>query len=430
MIDTKIAKEMIATSLDDIKKKQVITRAESKVVSTFMNYKHAIAVSGIRRSGKTYLIFQLVKKLLNENKLVMYINFEDPRFDERVDQLDILYKSFLEEYGKKEKLYFFLDEIQNISKWEKWVSSMYEKDIKFFVSGSNASLLMGEFSKSLTGRHKRIELYPLNFQQIVSYIDPELCNPKNWHNVERKSEIKRILSRYMQYGGFPEVVFNKQNDIILDYFDDIVSKDIIARHNISFKQSLKELAVLLLTNISSLHSLNSLNKTIQARSINTIKNYLMYLIDAYLIFKVPLFSYSLNKQNVNPFKVYAIDPGIRNAVSFRFSQDMGKLYENAVALELIQKGQGKNIYYWKSSKQEEVDFVVRKGLNITQLIQVCYDISDPKTRKRELKALCEASKDLKCKNLLVITEDQESEELFEDTKINLIPLWKWLLQKR
>ena len=433
MINKKIAREIIETSLNDIKKKKVIERKEINFLLKYLDYKQVIALSGIRRSGKTYLFFQLVKKLVEKKENVGYINFEDPRFDENVKQLDLLYESFLE-YKEGGKIYFFLDEIQNIKKWEKWIASMYEKNIKFFVSGSNASLLKGEFSKSLSGRHKLIELYPLDFKQFVLFKSPSLINEKEWHITEKAIKIKKLLNEYLHFGGFPEVVFEGRKDILKNYFDDILSKDIIARYNLKFKQSLKELAFILFTNISSLHSLYSLNKIIQARSINTIKNYLMFLEDAYLIMRVPFFSFSIKKQLVNPFKIYSIDVGMRNSVSFRFSQDIGKIYENVVAIELIKQFSKENIFYWKNAKQEEVDFIVKQGLKVKQLIQVCYEFNDLKTREREIRALLKASKELKCKNLFVITEDKEGEEKAEwfgiKRKIKFVPLWKWLLKKK
>jgi len=430
MISKTTAREIIETSLNEIKNKKIVSRDEISVLEKYLGYKHIVALSGIRRCGKTYLLFQLISKLTEENKSVVYINFEDPRFDGSVEQLDILYKAFLEYSEKGGKICFFLDEIQNINKWEKWLASMYEKGIKFFVSGSNASLLEGEFSKSLSGRHKLVKIYPLDFRQFVLFKEASLLEEKRKHITEEIAKIKRLLNEYLHYGGFPEVVFDGRKDILKGYFEDILAKDIISRHNLKFKQSLKELAFLLLANISSLHSLYSLNKIIQARSINTIKNYLMFLEDAYLIIKIPLFSFSLKRQLANPFKIYSMDTGIRNAVSFRFSEDMGKIYENAVAIELIKRFDKENIFYWKCSKHEEVDFIVKKGLKIEQLIQVCYSLDSQETKKRETKALLKASKELGCRNLLVLTEDFESEQKAGGIKIVYVPLWRWLLQQK
>ncbi len=426
MISRSEAKELIATNLNDINAKDIVDRQESDELESHLNKKQVTAISGVRRSGKTYLMFQLIKKLSN----AAYVNFENPRFDDSLKQLDTIYEAMLEYYKEGGRMHLFLDEIQNIRGWERWVATMYEKNIKFFVSGSNASLLASEFSKSLSGRHKLVRIYPLSFSQFLNHRNPGIASKKQQLVTENKAWIMGLLEEYLHYGGFPEVVFEGRDDMLKDYFEDILTKDIIARHNLKFKQSLKELAHNLITNISSPHSLYSLNKLIQARSINTIKNYLLYLEDAYLIIRIPYFSYSIRKQRVNPFKIYCIDTGMRNAVSFRFSSDMGKLYENTVALELVRRNTRDNIFYWKTSKHEEVDFLVKEGNSIKQAIQVCYDLEDPKTRERETKSLVRACEHFKLEEGTIITNDTSSEENINSIRIRFRPLWEWLLNSQ
>jgi len=421
-------KEIIDTELEEIKKKKIILREEVLVLKEHFDKKKIIAISGVRRSGKTYLMFQLIQELL-ETKFrnnVLYINFEDDRFTDQVSQMDLIYKTFLEYKNPKGRIYFFLDEIQNISCWEKWLTRMYEKNIKFFITSSNASLLSSQFSKSLTGRHKLVEIFPLSFKQFIAFKNKELLNHS--YSVPKIAETKNLLEKYLKSGGFPEVVYDNQSDVLKDYFKDIITRDIILRRNIKFKESLKEIAVILMSGIARLHSLYSLNKILQARSINTIKNYLSFLEEAYLIFKISFFSFSLKRQLANPFKIYAIDPGLRNKVSLNFSRDIGWLYENVVAIELIRRLDRENIFYWKGTKEQEVDFIIREGLKIKRLIQVSYDINDEDTKKRETRSLVKASKELSCANLLIITQDFEGEETIKRKKIKFIPLWKWLLE--
>lgn len=430
MLNQQTIREVIDTELEDIKKKKIVQREEVLFLKEHLKSKKIVAVSGVRRSGKTYLLFQLIQELLR-GKLsnnILYVNFEDDKFTNQVSQLDLIYKTFLEYKNPKGKIYFFLDEIQNISRWEKWLARMHEKNIKFFISGSNTSLLSSEFSKSLTGRHKLIEIFPLSFQQFVAFKNKELLNLSL--SVPKVSKTKHLLESYLKLGGFPEVVYDGQPDVLKDYFKDIISRDIILRRNIKFKQSLKETAVILMTNIACLHSLYSLNKILQARSINTIKNYLSFLEESYLIFRVPFFAFSLRRQLANPFKIYAIDLGLRNKVSFNFSRDIGWLYENAAAIELIRRFGQENIFYWKNIKHQEVDFIVRRALKIDQLIQACYDFGDKNTKKREITSLLNASRELKCDDLLIITCDEEKEEKIKGKKIKFVPLWKWLLAEK
>ncbi len=424
-MDKEIIKEIIETWLNDIPKKKIINRPEIKAVEKFIDYKHITTLSGVRRSGKTYILFQLINKLRNNT---VYINFEDERFSDNVNQLSFIYETFLEYKNPTGKLYFFLDEIQNINGWEKWIAKMYEKNIKFFISGSNASLLSSEFSKSLTGRHTVTEIFPLSFREFLLFKDKEILNKSAYYIVEKRAKIKNLFHEYLRYGGFPEVIYDGKKDILLQYFNDILTKDIILRHNIKFKASLKEVALLLITNISSLHSLYSLNKIIQARSINTIKNYVMFMEEAHLLFKIPYFSFSIKKQLANPFKIYCVDNGLRNAASFRFSEDMGKIYENIVAIELIRRYKKENIFYWKK-EDSELDFLIKQGINIRHLIQVCYDTKNQQTKKREIKSLLGAMKEFKVNVGTIITDDQEGEEKINSKKIKYIPLWKWLLEK-
>jgi predicted AAA+ superfamily ATPase len=426
MLDKSVIQEIIDTWLADIDKKEIIPREEYKLLEKYIGYKHAVVISGVRRVGKTYLMFQLIQKLLQKYpKNILYINFEDERFTDDAGQLDFIYKAFLEFKNTQGTLYFFFDEIQNIKGWEKWLARMYEKNIKFYVSGSNASLLSTEFSKSLTGRYKLIQIFPLSFLQYADYKNNKLLSA-SFYTVENAAKLKKLLSQYLRWGGFPEVVYEDKKDLLQDYFRDIITRDVIGKQNIRYKQALREIALILMTNVGRSHSLYSLNKIMQGKSINTIKNYLSYLEEAYLLFSVPYHSFSLKKQRANPFKIYAVDNGLRNAVSFRFSKDIGWLYENTVAIELIKRHNRENIFYWKKARKGEVDFVVREGTEVKQLIQVCFDYND-ETKKRELKGLISGSKQLECNNLLLLAAEAEGQETIEGRKVAIIPLWRWLV---
>lgn len=428
MLNKFIIQEIIDTWLNDIRRKNVVQRDELRLLKKNLHYKQVIAVSGVRRAGKTYMLFQLVQELLLSNpESVCYINFEDERFSNDVAQLDLIYRTFLEYKDAGEKLYFFFDEIQNISGWEKWLARMYEKEIKFFVSGSNALLLSTEFSQSLTGRHKIVQVFPLSFAQYVQYKRSELLLVSQ-KVVENIAVFRRLLSDYLRWGGFPEVVYEDNRDLLKDFFRDIVTRDVIARQNIRYKQSLREIALILLTNIGRYHSLYSLNKTLQSRSINTVKNYLAYLEDAYLLLKIPFLSFSVKKQQANPFKIFAIDNGLRNEVSFRFSEDVGWLYENTAAIELVRRYGKESVYYWKAGRAGEVDFVVREGRKIMLLIQVCFNYNDD-TKLRELKGLIAGSQQLACDNLLLLCAETEGQETVNGRKVEIKPLWKWLIER-
>ena len=353
-----------------------------------------------------------------------YVNFEDERLvGFKLEDFNTLYELCIELFGTAKT--FFLDEVQNIAGWEKWVRRMYDDDFKFFITGSNATLLSKELATLLTGRHIQFSLFPFSFREYLKFYNFDL-NEKDVYITEKRSLLRKHFSEYLKNGGFPEYLKFGQIEILQEYFNDIIQRDIVERYKVKNSKQIKGLARYLLTNTGNLASYNQLTKTGEIKSANTIINYISYLENAYLIIKVPYFSYSLKKQAVNPFKVYGTDSGLINAISFKFSRDFGRNYETIVAIEL--KRRNKEFYYWKNVRHEEVDFVIKEN-KIKQLIQVSYDIGNANTKKRELKALIKASEELKCSNLLVITNEYESEERYKRKKIKFIPLWKWLLNE-
>lgn len=217
----------------------------------------------------------------------------------------------------------------------------------------------------------------------------------------------------------------KRIEILQSYFNDIIQRDIVERHKITNIKYLKELARYLITNTGNLATYNSLKRAVNFKSTTTLINYFSYIEDAYLVFSVPFFSYSLKKQSVNPFKVYAIDVGLRKAISFQFSKDVGRIFETLVAIALKQNNI--EFYYWKNQKNEEVDFVIKEKKSVTQLIQVCYDLTDADTEEREIRALLNAAEELRTRKLIIINSDIEKDVKHKGRTISYIPLWKWLL---
>jgi len=390
-----------------------------------------IVVLGVRRSGKSTIMHQYIKKLINRKvdpKNILYVNFEDVRFGEfSLELLNQIYDVYLEYTQPANKQYVFLDEVQKIKGWEKFARTLHElKKAQVFVSGSNSKLLRGELSSVLTGRHLDLTVYPLEFSEFLIFKKIEVKGKLDL--IAKRHKIKSLLNEYLQYGGFPLICLKEsKKELLQTYFEDIINKDVIESKTITNVSKIKSLAKFYLTNAGRRISFHSISK-FQELSLDTIERYSYYLEEAYLISFIKKFSYSVKEQERTMSVVYAIDNGLRNLVSFKFSQDSGWLYQNIVANLLIKRfGKGK-IFYWMSTTKEEIDFVVKPGLRVQQLIQVCYNIADPITKKREVTALIKASKELKCSNLLVITENYESEEKVDSKKIKYFPLWKWLLQ--
>lgn len=421
MIEKDLLREVVLEQKNKIKiAKEFVIREKLNEIKRFINIRHSIIITGVRRCGKSVLLSQIMNIMPDD---CYYITFDDERLaDFDLKDFNKLYEIFIELFGKTNT--FFLDEVQNVIGWERWVRRMYEDGFKFFITGSNARVLSKELATLLTGRHLQISLYPFSFKEFLSFNKINL-KKEDIYLTEKRAIITKYFNEYLDKGGFPEFLKYNRIEILQEYFNDIIQRDVVERYKIKEIKQLKELARYLITNTGNLTTYNQLRKITEIKSVKTIINYFDYLENAYLIFKVPYFSYSLKKQSVNPFKVFSIDTGLRNSISFKFSRDIGRLYETIVALEFKRKN--KEIYYWKNPLHEEVDFVVKEE-KIKQLIQVCYDINDLNVKKRELRSLLKASKELKCNNLLVITGDYDTEEKIGNKKIKFIPLWKWLLE--
>lgn len=394
-----------------------------------------VVITGARRSGKSYLMRGFAKKLISEGiskDSILFINFEDPRFHKLdTDLLQKIYETYLESLNPKGSIYIFLDEIQEIPEWEKWVRTMHElKKANLIISGSNARLLSRELSTLITGRHVDMTVFPLSFREFLSFNNLEVNN--NLDLVNKKIDIKRLLSEYFEYGSFPGVVLaGAKKQILLAYFDDLLNKDLIRRYKIRKTGKIKELAIYYLSNISTPSTYNSLKKQLLLTT-DTIEKFSGYIESIYLIFFVKRFSFKLKEQEKSPRKTYAIDVGLSNQVGFRFSLNTGRMAENLVFLELLRKNSlnpEMELFYFKNERHREVDFVIKESLKVKSAVQVCWNIEDLKTKKREIDSLIVGLEDLNLKEGLVITEDYENVEYYKEFEIKFIPLYKWLLNQ-
>ena len=402
-------------------------------LKSFMESSHIIVISGARRSGKSFIMRQMVKSLIREGiskNSTLTVNFEDPRFVERdTETLQKIYEAYLEFLNPRERPHLFLDEIQEVEDWERWVRSIHELDkAKIVISGSNARLLSKELSTLLTGRHLDLVTFPLSFREYLAFKGINLEDKIELINKEL--EIKRLLRECLEFGSFPEVVLGgEKKQILLNYFEDILNKDLVRRFKIRKTRELTALAKFYLSNISSLITFSSLEKSLNI-SADTIEKFSGYLEDIYILFFLKRFSYKVREQEKSSRKVYAIDVGLANTIGFRFDQNLGRLMENFVFLELRRKtilNPDWELYYWKDVNHQEVDFVIKENLKVKQLIQVSWKVDRLETKKREIRSLLKAMKEFDLERGLVITDDYEAEENIKGKKIEYIPLWKWLL---
>lgn len=399
------------------KQEHLISREKFNEAKNILKYPNILAVLGVRRCGKSTFSYLLVK-----DKNFGYINFDDERLqDLKAEDLNEILKTIYKLYNDVE--YIVLDEIQNIQGWELFVTRL-RRTKKVILTGSNSNLLSGELSTHLTGRHINIVLYPFSFKEFLLFHNFKINDA---YTTSEKAKLLSLLDKYLQDGGFPEVQkFGSR--ILLEIYDDILTKDIIIRYKIKKVPELKKFAKYLITNVAQELSYTKLSKLLEIQHVSTISKWVNYFEDSFLFFKLEKFDFKLKQQFLSPKKIYCVDIGLLNKISFKFSKNQGKLMENIVAVSLKQKFiDDTEIYYWKDYHQNEVDFIIKEGTSIKQLIQVTYATSKEEINDREIFSLIRASKELKCNNLLIITWDYENIETINGYKIKYVPLWKWLL---
>ena len=413
-----------------------IKREELKEMLKFSeDIDFALSIIGIRRAGKTYLAKQLLHhKIENgiKKEQTLYINFEDPALEPylNVESLELMYNTYRYYLNQKARAYIILDEVHNVEKWEKWVRIKLEKkeDVKFIITGSSSKSSKSDLSTLLTGRTVTLPIFPLSFASFLEFKDYKIGNSESY------TSLSFLLAEYLEYGGFPLIVLaerDKKTTYLKQLFDDIITKDIIAKYKLRDTE-VRKLAVILLNNFSSLTSVTKLSNLMQTitrvkLSPSSINDYLHYFEDSFLFFFVQIFSYKIKDAMQYSRKAYCNDVGLVNAISMRFSENIGKLYENVVAIELIKKFGKENIFYWKNRNGNEVDFIVKNRFSVEQLIQVCYDMDNETVKKREVIAILKAAEELKCKKLIIITKETDKKENIGKKEIIFVPLWKWLL---
>lgn len=396
-----------------------VEREQLAFINSLIPLPHVIVISGIRRCGKSTLLMQILKKNYGED--LYFVDFEDERFVQFTSQdFNLLYEVLIELYGLKRT--FFFDEIQNIEEWELFVRRIHREKNKIFITGSNASLLSSELSTRLTGRHVVVELLPFSFRELLKYYQIPWTE-KSFLITQEKSLLKRYFNEFLENGGMPEYLEHKNPLVLQNAYENILYKDVIVRYEIKEIKAMRELALDLLSNIGTPISYSKLKNNLGLGSVNTVKNYIHYLENAYLIFTLDRFSVS--QQTLLQKKVFAIDTGLVKHIAFHFSKKQGRYLENIVYLELRRRY--KEIYYYKTVDNLEVDFLIREGTQVILLIQVTESLADSKTQKREYTALLHAMKELQVEKGMILTLDEGKIDP-EHPEITVLPIYQWLLK--
>ena len=395
-----------------------IVREKLSEVEQAANSPHAVIVSGLRRAGKSTLLAQMAHRLGEET--FYYLNFEDDRLlNFQADDINDLYQNLLEIFG--ERKIFILDEIQNIDGWEHFVRRFMDMGFKFYITGSNASLLSRELGTRLTGRYIAIELFPFSFKEYLRFRDIPLPPLERMTTVDL-AQLQKNLGEYMQAGGIPDALKYPELPILRTLYNDVLYRDIATRYRLGNVAMLKELGFFLMSNIANLISYNKLKQQFNVGSVNTIKTYVEYMEDSWLFFTLNVHDYSVKRQQIAPKKIYSIDTGLSRSVGFQFSPNTGRGLENLVFLALRQKNQ--EIFYLTTPGGYEIDFYLpEKG----ELIQVSQHLANSTTRERELRALQDALANTPAKRALILADANQDGFEINNIPVSIRSAAEWLL---
>ncbi|MFH0763951.1 MAG: ATP-binding protein [Candidatus Omnitrophota bacterium] len=409
-----------------------------KRIKKFLSIDEVVVLTGVRRCGKSTILLQVLSELCG-NKVprenTLYVNFEDAGFYNslNIGLLDEIWQAYLDYLKPKGRVYLVLDEVQKVKGWEHWVRSKYDRkeNVKIFATGSNADILSPEFATVLTGRHLQLAVAPLDLEEFLKFNGVNVEDNRMWR-LENKNKLVSLASEYLKIGGFPKVVLTKdelmRKELLAQYFNDILTKDVVDRHKVKDAAKLKNLALFYSANFTRGYSFNKVKKVADfALSLDSVQRFSRYLEDAFMVYFLPRFSYSLKNQMQTGRKVYFVDNGMHNAAAFKFSEDKGKLLENAVYQQL--RSSPGEIYYF--SEKNEVDFIRKEGLKVRELYNVCCSLENKETRLREVRGLVEGMKYFKLKSSKIIVAEGDKRQISEQgLDISVEPFYEWALTSR
>jgi len=372
-------------------------------------------ISGIRRCGKSTMLFQL-KGIFDG----YYLNFDDDRLvGFTVEDFQCVDEIFRELYGEK-SVYFF-DEIQNIDQWERFVRRLHQSNKKVYITGSNARLLSKELGTHLTGRYVENRIYPFSFSEYLDYKKITFSST-SFFQTNEKSRLLRAFNEYFISGGMPEYLQTNNPMYIKSLYESILYRDILVRYHIDNEKSMKELFLFAFSNIGKPISFNKLKNMLSLKSTTTIKNYFEYFENNFVVFLLSKYSHSLKKNIYANKKIYVIDISFSNILGFRSTDDHGRFLENIVFIELLRHGE--DIYYYQ--EKNECDFIIKKGTQILQAVQVCYELNDS-NKDREFNGLLDAMNTFKLKTGYILTYANEDQMTIDELKVIIMPVWKFCL---
>ena len=392
---------------------------ERKVFDEQISAPEILVISGVRRCGKSVLMQQIKAK---RDERDFFLSFDDDRLLHfEVDDFQTLYDVFVEEFGMQHS--FYLDEVQLIPGWERFVDRLYSHRNKVFVTGSNAFLLSKELGTLLTGRHLKQELWPMSFVEYLS-LKNVLWERRDLYTTEGRAKLVNHQEAYLNEGGFPQYLSTQNPRYLKELYSDIIYRDIVVRHRLPSDRQMREVAYYLASNYTHRFTYNSVAKATGIKSTETVTDYVGYLEESYLVGIVTKYDYQVGEQIKSPKKAYFVDNGLVSQVGFSFSNNVGKKLENAVYVELRRRE--KEVFYFQD--KGECDFVIREGNDIVAAYQVSASLSDGETRKREVEGVKAAMDAFGLAEGYIITKDESEELTLADGRaVHIIPFYRWVI---
>ena len=399
---------------DELMSRPYLTRRSNQDTDLLLNSSLIKLITGPRRVGKSTQALLMLR-----DKNFAYLNFENYSLLEAWNA-NLVMRMLDDVYPGYE--YILLDEVQNLDGWDLWVSELYRLGKNLVITGSNARMLSSEMATVLTGKYLQVEMLPFSLEEFFDWnkLDLHMLKPEDITN----SFV--LADDYLRNGGYPEVVASRQltRSYLDTLFDSIIWKDVAKRHNVRNVTDLNNLAIYLVSNFCNPVSANDLTTELGFSSVNTTKKYMDYLHEPYLFYYLSRYNNKLTLMKKAPRKVYVVDNGFVASKAFSLSDNLGRLLENQVFIELVRRGYDveRTMFYYRSRNDKEVDFVLRKGAHIERLVQVCYDMRNPKTEKREVDSIVECAGELKCDNLVIVTNNDKRTIEKDGYKIDIVPI--------
>ena len=399
---------------DELMSRPYLMRRSNQDTDLLLSSSLIKLITGPRRVGKSTQALLMLR-----DKNFAYLNFDNYSLLDAWDA-NLVMRMLDDVYPGYE--YILLDEVQNLDGWDLWVSELYRLGKNLVITGSNARMLSSEMATVLTGKYLQLEMLPFSLEEFFDWnkLDLHCLNP------EDKTNSLVLADDYLRNGGYPEVVASRQltRSYLDTLFDSIVWKDVAKRHNVRNVTDLNNLAMYLVSNFCNPVSANDLTTELGFSSVNTTRKYMDYLHEPYLFYYLSRYNNKLKLMKKAPRKVYVVDNGFVTSKAFSLSDNLGRLLENQVFIELVRRGYDveRTMFYYRSRNDKEVDFVLRKGAHTERLVQVCYDMSNPKTEKREVDSIVECAGELKCSNLVIVTNNDKRTIEKDGYKIDVVPI--------